>query len=109
MANQSQKIGIQVPEILLPKSTVDLKKWAVVACDQYTSELEYWQEVESIVGTEPSTLRMIYPEVYLKDLNKQERIAGILSHMKQYPSECLLKHDGFILVDRKTSHAPSRK
>jgi hypothetical protein len=109
MTSQSQKIGVIVPEILLPKKDVDMKKWAVVACDQYTSEPEYWREVESIVGTAPSTLQMIYPEVYLKDANKSERIAGILSHMKKYPSECLESHEGFILVDRKTSHAPSRK
>ena len=49
--------------ILLPKS--DFQKWAVVACDQYTSEPEYWKEVEKTVGNEPSALNLILPEVYL--------------------------------------------
>ena len=48
--------------ILLPKPGVDLTKWAVVACDQFTSQPEYWQAVEETVGDAPSTLRLILPE-----------------------------------------------
>ncbi len=43
-------IGIQIPQIYLPRKGTDLTKWAVIACDQFTSEPEYWQEVEKIVG-----------------------------------------------------------
>ena len=53
--------------ILLPKKNFD--KWAVVACDQYTSEPEYWNDVEAIVGDEPSALHIILPEIYLSDDN----------------------------------------
>ena len=59
-------------EILLPDfERIDGTKWAVVACDQYTSEPEYWTEAERIVGNEPSTLRMILPEVYLSETEKR--------------------------------------
>ena len=51
--------------ILLPKD-VDMTKWSVVACDQYTSEPEYWSDVEKIVGDRPSTLKLTLPEIYLE-------------------------------------------
>ncbi len=51
----AEKIGIQIPEILLPRRDVDLHKWAVIACDQFTSEPEYWNQVREIVGNSPST------------------------------------------------------
>ena len=63
-----------------------MKKWAVVACDQYTSEEEYWLDVEKIVGGEPSTLKIMYPEVYLeeaKDL-KEKRLIQINKYMNEY-------------------------
>jgi hypothetical protein len=59
-------IGVQIPTTLLPKPGLDLHKWAVIACDQFTSQPEYWNEVEQIVGEAPSTLRLILPEVYLE-------------------------------------------
>lgn len=58
-------IAVQVPEILLPKTGIDLSKWAVIACDQFTSQPEYWHQVADYVGTSPSTLHMILPEVFL--------------------------------------------
>ena len=62
--------------ILLPKNA-EMEKWAVVACDQYTSEPEYWKEVENIVGDAPSTLKITLPEIYLEQDNVAERIANI--------------------------------
>ena len=72
--------------VLLPNSSVDLKKWAVVACDQFTSEPEYWANADAIVGDAPSTLRIIYPEVYLgEDAEKKaKRIEGIQETMRKY-------------------------
>jgi hypothetical protein len=58
-------LAVQVPEILLPKTGIDLSKWAVIACDQFTSQPEYWHQVADYVGTSPSTLHMILPEVFL--------------------------------------------
>ncbi|HQB45566.1 MAG TPA: DUF1015 family protein, partial [Polyangiaceae bacterium] len=62
-----ESVGVAVPEILLPKQELSKTKWAVVACDQYTSEPEYWQKVEQVVADAPSTLRLIYPEVFLSE------------------------------------------
>ena len=57
---------VSVPKILMPKKGTDLYKWAVVACDQYTSQPEYWEETARIVGDAPSTLRITLPEVFLE-------------------------------------------
>ena len=57
--------GFRLPRVCLPRADMDLFKWAVVACDQYTSEPEYWAAVAREVGDAPSTLRLIFPEVYL--------------------------------------------
>ena len=55
-------IALEAPEILLPRKGIDLTKWAVVACDQYTSQPEYWEEVRRRVGEDPSTFHLILPE-----------------------------------------------
>ena len=60
------KLGFQIPQVLLPKAGTDLTRWAVIACDQFTSQPEYWNDVERTVGDAPSTLRLILPEVYLE-------------------------------------------
>lgn len=104
-------IGLKVPEILLPAEGVDLHRWAVIACDQYTSEPDYWRRVENLVGDAPSTLRLIFPEVYLEDEGADERIAAINRAMDSYLAEGVLRplEPGFILLDRETAHVPSRK
>lgn len=106
------KIGLQVPEILLPNNDVDLHKWSVVACDQYTSQPEYWAESKKITAGQPSTLKVIFPEVFLEDSDGDERIKSINSTMQQYLDDGVLQpmpDKGFVLVDRKTSQADSRK
>ncbi len=107
-----EKIGLQVPEILLPNKDVDLHKWSVVACDQYTSQADYWSQVKNIAGSAPSTLNVIFPEVYLEDSDGDQRIANINTTMQSYLDDNVLvpmSNKGFILVDRKTSQAASRK
>ena len=79
--------------ILLPKNA-EMEKWAVVACDQYTSEPEYWKEVENIVGDAPSTLKITLPEIYLEQDNVAERIANINKEMDH-----LLSTDFFKTLD----------
>lgn len=89
--------------ILLPKKNVDMEKWAVVACDQYTSEKEYWEDVEKIVGDEPSTYRIIYPEVYLNEssLLKEQRLKDINKKMESYVQDYLNEYnESMILIDR---------
>ena len=60
-------------KMMLPKEGVDMAKWAVVACDQYTSEPEYWKEVNEFVGDAPSTVRITLPEIYLEGDDVAER------------------------------------
>ncbi len=87
--------------ILLPKNT-DMTKWSVVACDQYTSEPEYWNDVEKIVGDAPSTLKLTLPEIYLEDENVSERIAKINSNMKALLDEDFFNEykDSMIYLER---------
>jgi hypothetical protein len=95
-------IGIQVPRIYLPRQGVDPGKWAVIACDQFTSQPEYWRKVEEIVGNAPSTLNLIFPEVYLEQPGADERIQRIQQTMHDYLSEGLLvPHDGMVYVERQ--------
>ena len=68
-------------DILIPQN-VDFKKWSVVACDQYTSQPEYWKEVEDFVLDAPSTLKITFPEVYLSEGDK--RIEKINKTMDEY-------------------------
>jgi uncharacterized protein (DUF1015 family) len=76
-------IPFKSTNILLPKN-VDMTKWSVVACDQYTSEPEYWKEVNDVVGDSPSTLRLTLPEIYLESDNVNERISEINNTMEEY-------------------------
>jgi hypothetical protein len=97
-------IGIQIPQVYLPKPGIDLKKWAVIACDQFTSEPEYWQEVERIVGEAPSTLNLTFPEVYLEQPGKEERIRNIQASMRTYLAEGTLQpHEGLVYVERSVA------
>ena len=76
------KIPFKKGDILIPKN-VDMHKWSVVACDQYTSEKNYWEEVEKIVKDSPSTLNLILPEVYLEEKDLDKRIKNINNNMKK--------------------------
>ncbi len=96
--------------ILLPKNT-DMTKWSVVACDQYTSEPEYWNDVEKIVGDAPSTLKLTLPEIYLEDENVSERIAKINSNMKAFLDEDFFNEykDSMIYLERTQSDGKIRE
>ena len=104
-------IGVNIPEILLPKEDVSLEKWAVVACDQYTSQLDYWQEVEDLVGYSASTLHMVFPEVYLEESDEDKRISNINQTMKNYLKDGILEPQapGFIYVERQVAGNAMRK
>ncbi len=102
-------IGVQSPQIYLPRKGIDLKKWAVVACDQYTAQPEYWEKVAEFVGDAPSTLHLIFPEAYLNAPDALQRIETIQSTMHKYLAEGILEpHEGMIYVERqvdgKTRH-----
>lgn len=96
-------------DILIPQN-IDFTKWSVVACDQYTSELGYWQDVKDIVSGSPSTLNIIFPEVYLEDGNSEERIEKINAVMEEYLSDSLFREykDTLIYVKRTQSDGKVR-
>src|SRR5512140_331540 len=99
-----ERIGIQIPRVYLPKKGTDLTKWAVIACDQFTSEPEYWNDVEKVVGNAPSTLNLTFPEVYLEKPGGEERIKNIQSTMRKYLDEGILQpREGLIYVERTVS------
>lgn len=104
-------IGLQVPTLLLPRSGIDLTKWAVVACDQYTSQPDYWAQVETLVGDAPSTLRLMLPEVYLGAADEAQRIVAIQETMCRYLAEGVLEPQppGLILVERETARGQLRR
>lgn len=89
-------------DILLPKK--DFEKWAVVACDQYTSEPKYWEEVKSIVGDSPSSLNIMLPEVYLGE-NDEEKINKVNETMIKYSNEDVFSEykDSMVFVNRETT------
>jgi len=96
---------IRAPHILLPRKGVDMNAWAVIACDQFTSNMEYWEDVEKLVGDKPSTLRMMFPEAYLGKVDDVAFIDQVNKTIKSYLDTHILEDQGecFILVDRKTS------
>ena len=94
-------IGIQITDILLPKNNIEMGKWAVIACDQFTSQPEYWQQVKTIVGEAPSTFHIILPEVYLGTADEEKRVQSIRQNMEDYiGSDTFETHDNLILVER---------
>ncbi len=103
------KISVKVPDILLPNKSVDMSKWAVVACDQYTSEPEYWEGVKKATEGSPSALNVIFPEVYLSKDNAPI-IESINKTMYEYLDTGILQSigEGFVLIERSTPITPKR-
>ena len=95
-----EKYGVAVPEILLPDEKCDLSKWAVIACDQFTSQPEYWEKVRSRTFGRPSTLNITYPEAWLDQ--GDARIDSINRTMLEYEKTVLTRSvKGMVLVERE--------
>lgn len=94
-------IGVQIPQVYLPRSGIDLTKWAVIACDQFTSQPEYWRQVETLVNGNPSTFHLILPEAYLDSQEQSARIRNIHNAMGAYLDQGILEpYQGLIYVER---------
>ncbi len=97
-----EKLGVKIPNILLPKSGTDYSKYAVLACDQYAAQPDYWERVKNYVGEAPSTLHMTLPEAWLlsgdKDYKKRAKA------MEKYLSDGTLEEtdECFIFTERDT-------
>ena len=105
------ELPFKAGNILLPKKNVDMYKWSVVACDQYTSEPEYWKEVNEIVGDEPSTLNLTLPEIYLEDSDVESRIKNINANMKKMLDNDIFDEykDSMIYVERTQNDGKIRE
>lgn len=98
-----KKYSFLPANILLPKE--NFERWAVIACDQFTSEHKYWDEVEKFVGDTPSTLRITLPEIYLEEKDVDARIKSINENMEKYLKEGVLEEhpNSMIYIERETS------
>ncbi|MBQ4065018.1 MAG: DUF1015 domain-containing protein [Clostridia bacterium] len=96
-------------DILLPKAGFD--KWSVVACDQYTSQPDYWKELDKQVGDAPSALRIILPEVYLEEPDVEARIKKVNETMNAYLAEGVFTEykDAMIFVERTLNDGRTRR
>ena len=104
-----ESIGLGIPSVLLPRPGVDLQKWAVIACDQFTSEPEYWHGVEAFVDDAPSTLNLIYPEVHLGESQPEVRIKKIRAAMNRYLEDGLFEErPGFVYIERRVGRQTRR-
>ncbi|MBQ7900764.1 MAG: DUF1015 domain-containing protein [Clostridia bacterium] len=100
--------------ILLPKFSKDsvrMNKWSVVACDQYTSEAEYWANTAAVVGEDASTLNIIVPEIYLNDADVEQRIANVKNTMSEYIKSGLFEEykNTFVYVERVQNNGAVRR
>ena len=88
-------------DILLPRVD-DMTKWSCIACDQFTAEPEYWREAECIVGSEPSTLRLMLPEAWLGVRDSAAETRKIYAAMKDYVNRGIFRtvEDSFVYVER---------
>ena len=101
---------VVAPHILLPKPGTDMHAYAVIACDQFTSQIDYWNDLKELVGDKLSTFHMIYPEAYLENTNQDEYIKQINQNINNYLKDNMLVDLGesFILVERITDYGVRR-
>ncbi len=97
-------------DILIPQK-ISMKKWACVACDQFSSQPEYWERVEQFVGDAPSTYHMIFPEALLRQGNQEQRLSSIYHAMEQYLKDGLFRtfRRSFIYLERTMANGTVRR
>ena len=102
-----KETNILIPDV----KSIDMTKWGVIACDQYTSDLSYWESVREIVGGEMSALDMIFPEVYIEtedDNKKSERIKNINDKMTEYIEKLKCYEDSVFYIERELRNGSIR-
>ncbi|MDR3113983.1 MAG: DUF1015 domain-containing protein [Treponema sp.] len=111
LPQQLASLGIAVPEILLPREDIDLEKWAVIACDQFTQDRAYWAQVADAVGSAPSTLHLIFPEIYIADPGRADRIRNIHKAMDCYLAAGIFSppKKGLVYLERSTPYHHCRR
>ena len=101
-------LAVQIPDIFLPNKNVNFQKWAVIACDQFTSQPQYWREVETLVGDSPSTLKMILPEAYLGKPEESQRASDAQAAMQNYLQNGVLEPHQDVILVKRTIHGKCR-
>ena len=104
-----KNLPIKPSDILVPKN--NFEKWSVIACDQFTSNREYWDDVKNTVGDYPSTYKITLPEIYLEDGKVEERIENINSEMKKYVESGVFEEykNCFVYIERKQADGRIRQ
>ncbi|MDR0386919.1 MAG: DUF1015 domain-containing protein [Treponema sp.] len=104
-------LGTAVPEILLPGPGTDLQKWAVIACDQFTQDQDFWVRVKETAEGVPSALNLILPEIYLEEGDREEHIRRIRETMEAYLGGNVFApaFTGCVYIERATSFHPCRR
>ena len=109
MENKFAHLGMKPADILLPRDG-DMSRWAVVACDQFTSQPEYWAEADRIAGDAPSALRLILPESKLNDPDVDQHITAINHAMADYLARDIFKtyENSIFYIERTQSDGAVR-
>jgi hypothetical protein len=104
------ELGIEIPEVLLPRE-VDLSRWAVIACDQFTQDRAYWEKAREAAGGKPSALNLIFPEAFLADDDHAARIGDIHRAMQDYASGGVFAapRRGLVYLERDTPFNRGRR
>ena len=105
-----EELGVKIPEILLPQSGIDLSKWAVIACDQFTQDRSYWEKLKEETQGAPSCLNLILPELYLDD-DAPRRIRDIKNSMALYEGGDIFapRRHCCVYLERSTPQHPKRR
>lgn len=105
-----ERLAFSPADILLPQNCA-YHKWSVVACDQYTSQPEYWQRVEDYVGAAPSSLRLILPESCLEGPDVENDITDVNNTMTRYMRDGVFKTlpGAMVYVERSLSNGKIRR
>jgi hypothetical protein len=105
-----EQLGIEIPEILLPLG-VDLRQWAVIACDQFTQDRAYWEKVKEETANSPSTLNLIFPEALIGDTNRTGKVEEIKKTMRHYLDSDIFtgQRRGLVYLERDTPFSSGRK
>lgn len=111
MQRHYPEIALHVPTLLLPRPGIPLTAWSVIACDQYTSQPEYWEETRRLVGETPSTLDLVLPEAHLRHRDPEETIGRINRRMARFLADgTLVEHPpAFMLVEREVGRSEPRQ
>ncbi len=113
MSIEFRRLPIRIPDLLLPRKDIDLYTWSVLACDQFTSDRSYWEKAESIVGANPSTLRLILPEYKIAQKSEAEldvEFQSIREHSETYLSQGVFQEhkNTLLFTERKTKQHDRR-